>query len=143
VKLAGAVVSLYGCVYGTMCSVKLDRIHHSVHSESLDDVFGMQGCSTEPHYPFGLPLEKWAPDWFMPTGDCGYDLAVVPDGVKLSALQDWFITLYNSADGWYLIPPLKFMSMAQCCLLAFIVAALMVLALAGSSLFGRMRQKSS
>jgi len=64
----------------------------------------------------------------------------VPDGVKLSALQDWFITLYNSADGWYLIPPLKFMSMAQCCLLAFIVAAAMVLALVLCTLWVRFRK---
>lgn len=143
VKLAGSAVSLYGCVYGTMCSIKLNRIHHSMHSENLEDVFGMQGCSTEPHYPFGLPLEKWAPDWFQPTGDCGYDLAVVPDGAQLSAMQQWLINLYNSSDSWYLIPPLKFMSMAQCCLLAFIVAAIMVLALLGAALWVRVARRSS
>ena len=139
VKLAAAAVSLCGCVYGAMCSLRLNRIHQAVRSDSLDDLFGIQGCSTEPHYPFGLPLEKWAPDWFMPTGDCGYDLAVVPDGMKLSAMQEWLIGLYNSSDGWYLVPSLKFMNMAQCCLLAFIVAALMVLVLACAALRARFR----
>ena len=139
VKTAGVAVALYGSVYGLMCSVKLNKIHHSVHSESMEDVFGMQGCSTEPHYPFGLPLEKWAPDWFQPTGDCGYDLAVVPDGVKLSGMQEWLINLYNSSDSWYLIPPLKFMSMAQCCLLAFAVAGILILALYAATVAKRVR----
>lgn len=92
-------------------------------------MFGMQGCSTEPHFPFGLPLEKWAPDWFQPTGDCGYDAPVVPDGVELGALQRWFIELYQSYDGWYLIPQWKFMDMASCCLLACIVAAAFIAAM--------------
>lgn len=75
-KLAGLVVGVYGCIYGLMCSIKLSSIHHAIHGDDMDAVFGMQGCSLEPHYPFGLPLEKWAPDWFLPTGDCGYDTAV-------------------------------------------------------------------
>ena len=139
VKLAAAAVNLCGCVYGAACSLRLNRIHHALHSDSLDDLFGLQGCSTEPHYPLGLPLEKWAPDWFLPTGDCGYDLPLVPDGMKLSSMQEWLTSLYISSDGWYLIPSLKFMNMAQCCLLAFIVAAIMVLALAGAGLLARTR----
>lgn len=92
-------------------------------------MFGMQGCSTEPHFPFGLPLEKWAPAWFQPTGDCGYDAPVVPDGAVLSDLQRWFIELYQSSDGWYLIPQWKFMDMASCCLLACVVAAIFLAAM--------------
>lgn len=130
-KSVGLVLQVYGAVYGIMCSVKLNTIHHAVHSDSMDDVFGMQGCSLTPHYPFGLPLEKWAPDWFLPTGDCGYDTAVVPDGVVLSDAQRFLIDMYNSADSWYLIPQLKFMSMAQCCLLAFGVALTMAVTLLG------------
>ena len=72
-KVAATVFGVYGAVYGLMCSVKLSNIHHAIHSDDLDAMFGMQDCSLEPHYPFGLPLEKWAPDWFLPTGDCGYD----------------------------------------------------------------------
>ena len=82
--LVGYVFAFWGAVQGIMYSVKLAKIHDAVHG---DDPFGVQGCSTEPHYPFGLPLEKWAPDWFMPTGDCGYDSPMVPDGAVLSDLQ--------------------------------------------------------
>lgn len=128
-KLVACVFGVYGSIYGLMCSIKLQKIHHAVHGDDMSAVFGMQGCSTEPHYPFGLPLEKWAPDWFLPTGDCGYDTAVVPDGVTLSAAQEFLINMYNSADSWYLIPAWRFMSMAQCCVLAFGVALLLVVIL--------------
>ena len=123
--LVGYVFAFWGAVQGIMYSVKLAKIHDAVHG---DDPFGVQGCSTEPHYPFGLPLQKWAPDWFMPTGDCGYDSPMVPDGAVLSDLQKNIVDLY--ADGWYLVPSSKFMSMADCTLLGFgicfIVLALML-----------------
>ena len=128
-KIVGYVVSLYGLIYTIMCSWKLIGIHDAVHSDDPMAMFGMQGCSTEPHFPFGLPLEKWAPAWFQPTGDCGYDAPVVPDGAVLSDLQRWFIELYQSSDGWYLIPQWKFMDMASCCLLACIVAAIFLAAM--------------
>ena len=64
-RLIAYVCGVYGAIYGIMCSVKLSDIHHAIHSDDLDALFGMQGCSLEPHYPFGLPLEKWAPDWFL------------------------------------------------------------------------------
>ncbi len=123
--LIGYIFAFWGALQGIMYSVKLAKIHDAVHG---DDPFGVQGCSTEPHYPFGLPLEKWAPDWFMPTGDCGYDSPMVPDGVVLSDLQKSIVDLY--ADGWYLVPSSKFMSMADCTLLGFgvcfVVLALML-----------------
>ena len=123
--LIGYVFAFWGAVQGIMYSVKLAKIHDAVHG---DDPFGVQGCSTEPHYPFGLPLEKWVPEWFMPTGDCGYDSPMVPDGVVLSDLQKSIVDLY--ADGWYLVPSSKFMSMADCTLLGFsvcfVVLALML-----------------
>lgn len=138
-KLVGLVVSVYGAVYGLMCSFKLSSIHHAIHGDDMEAVFGMQGCSLEPKYPFGLPLEKWAPDWFLPTGDCGYDTAVVSDGTVLSSAQQFLINMYNSADSWYLIPAWKFMSMAQCCILAFGVALVMVVVLTGSSFWKRFK----
>ncbi|WP_149725445.1 protein-disulfide oxidoreductase DsbI [Campylobacter concisus] len=123
--LIGYVFAFWGAVQGIMYSVKLAKIHDAVHG---DDPFGVQGCSTEPHYPIGLPLEKWVPEWFMPTGDCGYDSPMVPDGVVLSDLQKSIVDLY--ADGWYLVPSSKFMSMADCTLLGFsvcfVVLALML-----------------
>ena len=64
----------------------------------------------------------------MPTGDCGYDSPMVPDGAVLSDLQKSIVDLY--ADGWYLVPSSKFMSMADCTLLGFsicfVVLALML-----------------
>lgn len=132
-RLIGYAMGAYGSFYGILCSLKLMNIHHAVHSDDPDALFGMQGCSTEPHYHFGLPLEKWAPDWFLPTGDCGYDNSDVPMGVELSSLQQAIIDMYDAAGGWYLIPPLKFMSMAECCLLAFGVAFLIYAVLFGSS----------
>ena len=138
-KLVGLVVGVYGCIYGLMCSLKLSSIHHAIHGDDMDAVFGIQGCSLEPHYPFGLPLEKWAPDWFLPTGDCGYDTAVVPDGTVLSDAQRFLIDMYNSADSWYLVPAWKFMLMAQCCLLAFSVALLMIVVLNSSSFWKKFK----
>ncbi|MEI3355327.1 MAG: hypothetical protein V8R49_10480 [Duodenibacillus massiliensis] len=49
------------------------------------------------------------------------------------------INMYNSADSWYLIPAWKFMSMAQCCILAFGVALVMVVVLTGSSFWKRFK----
>ena len=57
-KIAGYVITIYGLVYTIMCSWKLIGIHDAVHSDDPMAMFGMQGCSTEPHFPFGLPLEK-------------------------------------------------------------------------------------
>ena len=128
-RLISYVCGVYGCIYGILCSVKLNDIHHAVHSDDPDALFGMQGCSLDPNYPFGLPLEDWAPDWFLPTGDCGYDNSDVPMDVVLSSAQQWWIDLYSNAGGWYLIPPYKFMSMAQCCLLGFSVALLIYVVL--------------
>ena len=133
-KLAGYALAFWGAAQGIAYSVKLAKIHAAVHG---DDPFGVQGCSTEPHYPFGLPLEKWAPDWFMPLGDCGYDNPMVPDGAVLSSLQQYLVDLY--ADGWFLIPSSKFMSMADCTLLGFGVCAAVLLAMAVSWLVAKFK----
>ncbi|WP_170000442.1 protein-disulfide oxidoreductase DsbI [Campylobacter sp. RM9328] len=126
-KVIGYILSFWGAIQGIMYSVKLAKIHEAVHG---DDPFGVQGCSTEPHYPFGLPLEKWAPDWFMPTGDCGYDNPMVPDGVTLSSMQQFFVDLY--AEGWYLIPSKHFMSMADCTLIGFGLTFIILLGMVAS-----------
>ena len=130
----GYVFAFWGAVQGIMYSVKLAKIHEAVHG---DDPFGVQGCSTEPHYPFGLPLEKWAPEWFMPMGDCGYDSPMVPDGAVLSDLQKSIVDLY--ADGWYLVPPFKFMSMADCTLLGFGVCFIVLAAMFISKLLSYLK----
>lgn len=126
-KVLAYLFSFYGAIIGVMYSVKLDAIHKAVHS---DDPFGVQGCSTDPTFPFGLRLEKWAPDWFKPTGDCGYDNPIVPDGAVLSSLQEWFVNFY--ADGWYLVPDWHFLNMAQACLIAYVVVLVFLCAMLGS-----------
>ncbi|MCF0254058.1 MAG: protein-disulfide oxidoreductase DsbI [Duodenibacillus sp.] len=129
VKIVAYVVCWYGLIYTIKCSWKLIGIHDAVHSDDPSSAFGIQGCSTEPNFPFGLPLAEWAPDWFKPTGDCGYDAPVPAEGVELSGLQQFFIELYQESDGWYLIPQWKFMDMAKCCMLACMVALAFLLAM--------------
>ncbi len=104
-KLIGCIAAFYGSIMGIKFSIKLNGIHHAVHNADPDSLFGVQGCSTDPTFPFNLPLAEWAPEWFKPTGDCGYDAPIVPDGVTLSSVQQWFVDLYQQSEGWYLLPP--------------------------------------
>lgn len=113
-KLIGYVFNIYAATMGLLWSFKLNAIHKAVRS---DDPFGVQGCSTDPNFPFGLPLNKWSAEWFQPTGDCGFDNPIVPSGVELSGLQQTLVDFY--AEGWYLWPPAHFMNMAQSTILAF------------------------
>lgn len=114
IKIISYTLAIWGAVQGVIYSLKLAKIHTAIRS---DEPFGVQGCSTEPHYPFGLPLEKIAPDWFLPTGDCGYDSPMVLADTQLSSIQSYFINLYS--DGWYLVPSRYFLSMADCTLFGF------------------------
>jgi disulfide bond formation protein DsbB len=113
-KVVGYGLAFWGVIQGIGYALKLDRIHHAVHS---DNPFGVQGCSTEPSFPLGLPLDRWSADWFKPTGDCGFDNPIIPDGAQLSSLQRFLTDFY--ADGWYLWPPTHFMNMAQAVLITF------------------------
>jgi len=124
-KVLGYLVAFYGAVKGIGYSLKLNTIHQVLRS---DEPFGVQGCSSQPVFPLGLPLDGWFPDWFKPTGDCGFDSPIVPDGVALSGLQQWLIDCY--AEGWYLWPPAHFMNMAQACLIVF--GAILLLLAAGA-----------
>lgn len=120
-KIIGYVMGIYGAIIGIQYSIKLHTIHEAVHG---DDPFGVQGCSTDPSFPFGLPLAQWAPDWFKPTGDCGYDNPIIPDGATLDAVQKFFTDLYS--EGWYLIPSMKFADMAQCTLIAYVLSLVLL-----------------
>ncbi|TWO19585.1 protein-disulfide oxidoreductase DsbI [Campylobacter hyointestinalis] len=123
-KIIGYIFGFYGAIIGMMYSLKLNSIHNAVHSE---DPFGVQGCSFEPSFPFGLRLDIWVPGLFKPTGDCGYDNPMVPYGVSLSWLRQWFVDFYS--EGWYLIPSLKFINMAQACFIAYAVAFVLLCAM--------------
>ena len=137
--LLGIALSLYGAFYGLMCSLKLTKIHEAMHSENMDALFGLEGCSTNVHYPLGLPLDTWLPDWFAASGECGIDAPVVPANTVLSSFQSYWIDLYNAAGGWYLIPQYEFLNMAQCCAIfsVLFIAAFVLLTL------GRFGKKSS
>jgi len=115
-KLIGYALGFWGAIQGIGYSIKLNAIHKVAHG---DYPFGVQGCSAEPTFPFGLPLDRWFPDWFKPTGDCGYDNPIVPSDAELSSLQQWFVNFYS--EGWYLIPKYHFMNMAQACLIAYLI----------------------
>lgn len=117
----GYLFAFYGAIRGIMYSYKLDIIHKAAHS---DDIFGVQGCSAVPSFDFGLPLHEWLPDWFNPTGDCGFDAPTVPDDVTLSGFRKAFVEFYQ--NGWYLMPSHEFGNMAQCCLIAFGVCAIIL-----------------
>jgi len=120
-KIVGYILGFWGIIQGIMYSIKLNTIHHAAHG---DDPFGVQGCSAEPSFPLGLPLDSWFPDWFLPTGACGFDNPIPPEGVEFSGLQQWLIDFYS--EGWYLIPSMHLVNMAQACLFAFIVCFILL-----------------
>ena len=123
VKIAASIIAIYGAVKGIGFSLALYRIHTAMLS---DNPFGVQGCSYTPAFPFHLPLHRWFPATFLPTGDCGIDYPVVPSGAALGPVQKYFVDLYK--DGWFLIPGKRFMTMEQAMLLCFatFLAALLV-----------------
>lgn len=137
-KLVGYLFAFWGIIQGIGYSIKLNKIHHAAHS---DAPFGVQGCNPEPTFPFHLPLDKWSPEWFQPTGDCGYDNPIIPDGVELSALQKAITDFYS--EGWYLWPPTHFMNMAQACLITYVVCLVVLTVAAGCWLVTLIRSKRS
>ena len=118
----GIALSLYGAMYGLICSLRLSRIHAAMHDTDSDALFGLTGCSTTTHYPLGLP------DWFAASGECGIDTPVVPPEAVLSNLQSFWINLYNEAGGWYLIPTEHWLNMAQCCAVFSVLFLLVIVA---------------
>lgn len=137
-KVIGYMFAFWGVIEGVVFSLRLDKTQQVARS---DYPFGMQGCSVEPSFAFGLPLDKWWPDWFKPTGDCGFDNPIVPHDVTLGGLQKFFVNFY--ADGWYLWPPAHFMNMAQVCLLILSTFLLILVAAAFSWLFTLSKENSS
>lgn len=124
-KVIGYLLAFWGIIQGIGYSLKLNKIHIAAHG---DDPFGVQGCSPEPTFPLHLPLDSWFPEWFKPTGDCGYDNPIIPDGAVLSTMQQAITDFYK--DGWYLWPPSHFMNMAQACLITYVVCLVFLAAAA-------------
>ncbi|TXE88999.1 protein-disulfide oxidoreductase DsbI [Campylobacter volucris] len=131
-KIFAYVFAFWGIWLGVEYSIVLNRIYDAVHSEN--PFSGIVGCKEVPVYPFNLPLYEWAPRWFLPTGECGMDMPVVPQEVynNLNAVQKFFIGtppkfedgLYS--NGWYLMPNTEFINMATFCLLIFIVCLVVI-----------------
>lgn len=120
-RVAGYLVAGWGAWLGLGFSLKLDRIHTAAHG---DNPFGVQGCSTEPTFPFGLPLDRWSPTLFKPTGDCGFDNPIIPEGAHLDAVQQALTSFYG--DGWYVWPPRHLGTMAESMIAAFGLALLLL-----------------
>lgn len=121
-KIIGYIFVIYGAVKGIGFSIKLIKISEAYRS---GDPFGVQGCSATPTYPFNLPLDKWFPSTFLPTGDCGVSYPIIPSGAVLSPTQNYLTDLYR--DGWYLIPSRQFLDMEQSTLIVFVVCLLATL----------------
>ena len=114
-RLAGFVAVFLSCGYG---------IYHSWILLSTETI-GSCAINNPPFSLFGL--ERVFPTLFKPTGECGFTAPIVPFDANLGSLQSWFIQLYSEADGWYLIPSIKFGTMAECTFIAFV--AMMIVAL--------------
>lgn len=137
-KILGFLVAFYGSIRGIIYSAFLLKVHRALNSSVFSDssefvesseeieevIFGLQGCSMKPRFDFGLPLDEWLPSVFAPTGDCGQDFALPPSDMVLAPLREYFIEAYS--QGWYLLPSVKFGTMAECCLLAFGIGLVLI-----------------
>lgn len=131
-KILGFLVTFYASIRGIMYSAFLLQVHHALNSSDFAEssemieeaIFGLQGCSMKPRFDFGLPLDEWLPSVFAPTGDCGQDFALPPSDMVLAPLREYFVEAYS--QGWYLLPSVKFGTMAECCLLAFGIGLVLI-----------------
>ena len=114
-RFAGTVAIGLSCAYD---------IYHSWILLSTETI-GSCAINNPPFSLFGL--ERLFPTLFKPTGECGFTAPLVPFDAQLGAIQAWFISLYSEADGWYLIPSIKFGTMAECTLTTFVVMVILTL----------------
>lgn len=114
-KILGFIFIFYGACSGIYHSIILNKIHNAINNNG--DIFGLSGCSLTPQFPFNLALNDWFPSLFTISGDCGVDTPKIPNNIELDSIQQYFTSLYS--NGWYLIPQLKMLNMAECCMIAF------------------------
>ncbi|MGX3011895.1 protein-disulfide oxidoreductase DsbI [Helicobacter sp. 23-1044] len=136
-KIIAYIVAIFGAVRGMMFSIKLNAIYDALRS---DEIFGTAGCAFRAQFDFGVPLDRWLPSIFAPSGDCGVDYPMPPQGASFSAVQQSLIELYS--DGWYLIPSLKFGTMAECALFAFCAIFAILLAMAIIALYTKLAYRA-
>lgn len=77
-RIAGYAMTLYGAIFGAIWSKELVDSYNLMRAptEGVDPFaagFGFTSCATEPTFHFGLPLDRWFPSWFSPSGICGVD----------------------------------------------------------------------
>lgn len=123
-KIIVYALAFWACYLGINYSITLDKIHLAIASHN--PFAKAPSCKMIPIFPFSLPLHEYFPELFKPTGLCGYDAPTVPKDVNISSLQEFFVGssegnfkngLYS--NGWFLIPSIKFMNMANATLLCF------------------------
>ena len=119
------ILGFWGVFLGVKHGLRLDKLHTALKE---GNPFGVSGCSQTPHFPFGLPLDRWFASFFKPDGVCGLDTPFVPaeKALDLSTLQALFVGTSEQdftnglySKGWYLVPQFEFLTMAQGCLLVF------------------------
>ncbi|MBS4406044.1 disulfide bond formation protein B [Campylobacter vulpis] len=113
IQFLGFSLAFFGIFYGLKASFKLMQIHSALLSNNPF----IASCSTYPRFAFNLPLDRFFPSFFAPTGICALDAPTPPSDITLSTLQSFFTELY--AQGWYLIPKFELISMAEASLLIF------------------------
>ena len=120
----GILVFSYGAICGLLESLKLNTIHQAIANANP---FGVKGCLDRPKFELNIAWDEILPSLFKATGQCGLDMPMVPTDIKLDAIQGYFVTLYQ--DGWYLIPSLKLINMAQISIIIFSIALILGLIL--------------
>ena len=119
-RLIAYLQGCWGALYGVWHAQTLMGIHAALRSSDPMALFGVKNCSLTPDFPWGLPLADRFPALFLPKGPCGADLPVVPAGTVLGDLQGSLIGMIQEAGGWYLIPSLRWGSMADCAMILFV-----------------------
>lgn len=117
-----------GFILGFFHSFSLNEIYKALEQ---NNPFGVVGCSSEAKFIFSLPLQRYFPQLFEASGICGLESIFVDNNAQLSFVQEFFIgtKAQNFSDGiyskgWFLIPSLKFLNMAEACLILFFVMGL-------------------
>lgn len=124
IYIVGFLIFIYGVICGILEGFKLDRIHKAI----LDsNPFGVKGCLDRPKFELNIAWDEILPSLFKATGQCGLDMPMVPTDIKLNTIQGYFVALYQ--DGWYLIPSLKLINMAQISIIIFSIALILGLIL--------------
>lgn len=113
-------MGFFGAIYGIYSAYILKIVQDNLKLDQISQI----SCENMPNFPFGIKFDEILPALFFPTGECGIDGPIVPFGEKLADIQGYFIALY--ADGWYLVPCYKFITMAEATIFIFVIFILIM-----------------